>query len=103
MNRDVTEETVNREKILSFLSSHKDELEKQFKISRIGLFGSYAVNSATEESDIDIIVSMPSDFDLYYDLKEYLEREFNKTVDLGLEKSIRELVKSNILNEAIYV
>ena len=94
---------MSRDEILRILSTNKNKLEKEFKVSKIGLFGSYALNSATEESDVDIIVSMPSDFDLYFALKEFLEKEFHKAVDLGLEKNIRELVKSSIINEVIYV
>lgn len=89
--------------IINFLSSHKKEIETRFQVSKIGLFGSYATNGQTDNSDVDIIVSMPSDFDLYYDLKQYLEIELNKKVDLGLEKNIRELVKRNIKNEVLYV
>ena len=94
---------MNRENILNFLSSHKAEIETNFLVSKIGLFGSYAINQQREDSDIDIIVSMPSNFDLYYDLKEYLENQFNKPVDLGLEKNIRELVMQNIKDEILYV
>ena len=63
----------------------------------------WVVHRQTEDSDIDIIVSMPLDFDLYYNLKEYLEEQFQKPVDLGLEKSVRELVKKNIRDKVIYV
>ncbi len=94
---------MDRDEILDFLGTHKSEITAKFQVSRIGLFGSYAINQQTEESDIDLVVSMPSDFDLYYDLKEYLEEQLHKTVDLGLEKNIRELVKRNIEDEVLYV
>ena len=89
--------------IIKFLSSHKTEIQARFKVSKIGLFGSYATNKNTDDSDIDILVSMPSDFDLYYDLKLYLETAFHKKIDLGLEKNLRELIKKNINNEVLYV
>ena len=89
--------------ILSFLFDHKTELAERFQVRRIGLFGSYIRNTQTDSSDIDILVSMPSDFDLYYDLKEYLESAFHAPVDLGLERSIRPLVKSQIEKEIQYV
>ncbi len=94
---------MDRDEILKFLETHKSEITEKFQVSKIGLFGSYAINQQTEESDIDLIVSMPSDFDLYYDFKEYLENEFHKTIDLGLEKNVRELVKRNIEHEILYV
>ena len=94
---------MTKEYILNFLTDHKDEFEAKYQVSKIGLFGSYAVDSQNEESDIDIIVTMPSDFDLFFELKETLENEFHKKVDLGLEKNIRMLLKSSIKNEVVYV
>lgn len=92
-----------KELILSFLSKHKSLLHDKYKVSRIGLFGSYATNKYKETSDIDILVDMPSNFDLYYDLKEFLENTFHKKIDLGLEKNIRSLIKKEIDKDIIYV
>lgn len=94
---------MTRDEILSFLKNHKAEIQSRFHVSRIGLFGSYAENRETAQSDIDIVVAMPSDFDLYYDLKEYLEESFHTPVDLGLEKSMRKLVQKRIESEVLYV
>lgn len=94
---------VNKQYILSFLLEHKQLLHTKYKVVKIGLFGSYVKNQETEESDIDILVDMPSNFDLYYDLKEFLESAFNKSIDLGLEKNIRSLIKEKIDKEIIYV
>jgi len=89
--------------ILQMLQEQKHYMYDNFDVKKIGLFGSYAKGNETSESDIDIIVDMPSSFDKYYALKEFLESLFHKKVDLGLEKSIRELVKHKIANEIIYV
>ncbi len=89
--------------IIDFLKEHKSYLESRFKVKSIALFGSYADNTQTDKSDIDLIVDMPSDFDLYYDLKEYLEESFNKSVDLALHKTLRSLIKEKIRDELIYV
>ena len=94
---------MEREKILSFLKQNKPFLEKKYKVMKIGLFGSYATGTNTEESDIDIIVSMPSNFDDFYDLKEFLEKNLHCTVDLGLEKNLRPIIKASIKDEIIYV
>ena len=94
---------LSKESILHFLLEHKMELLSKYAVKKIGLFGSYARNEATDKSDIDIIVDMPSDFDMYYDLKEYLENAFNTDVDLGFEKKIRSSLKSSILKDLVYV
>lgn len=89
--------------ILETLQEHKHYMYNNFDVKKIGLFGSYVKGDETSESDIDIIVDMPSSFDKYYALKEFLESLFHKKVDLGLEKSIRQLVKYKIADEIVYV
>ena len=94
---------MNRESILVFLQQHKQLLVQKYHVKTIGLFGSYARNHNTDKSDIDILVDMPSRFDLYYDLKEFLEESFKKSVDLGLKHNVRSLIKEKIDKEIIYV
>ncbi len=94
---------MKKEDIVSFLREHKSFFKEQFYVEKIGLFGSYARGEADEKSDIDIIVEMPSGFDRYYDLKDFLEEAFDKRVDLGLQGSLRNLIKKQIEDEVIYV
>jgi hypothetical protein len=94
---------MQRQEIINFLRSNKRLLKEKYKVSKIGIFGSFAREENTNESDIDIIVSMPSDFDNYYDLKEFLEQQLNLEIDLALEKNIRNLIRKKIQDEVIYV
>jgi len=94
---------MDKQIILNFLKENKPILSERYDVVRIGLFGSYAAEKQTESSDIDIIVSMPSDFDKFYDLKDFLETNLKHKIDLGLEKNMRELIKKNIEKEIIYV
>jgi predicted nucleotidyltransferase len=94
---------MDKQAIITFLKSNKDFFRTKYSVEKIGIFGSYSKNEETEASDIDIIVSMPSSFDNYFDLKEYLEENLHCSVDLGLESSMRELIKLKIKNEIIYV
>jgi len=94
---------VTKEYILNFLKTNKQLLNDKYNVTKIGLFGSYATDQATDLSDIDLVVSMPSEFDLYYDLKEFLEAQFKKNIDLGMEKSIRPFIKESIKKDIIYV
>jgi len=90
--------------ILNFLTSHKRELEDKFFITKIGLFGSYAKDTANENSDIDIIIeSTKKDFFLREDLREYLESNLKKSVDVGYLDSIRSYYKNKIEKDIIYV
>jgi len=94
---------MDKQIILKFLKENKSILAERYDVVKIGLFGSYAAENQTESSDIDIIVSMPSDFDKYYDLKDFLETNLKHKIDLGLEKNMRDLIKKNIEKEIIYV
>ena len=95
---------MNKEYILDFLTSHKQELQSNFALTKIGLFGSYAKDTANENSDIDIVIeSNKKDFFLREDLKEYLESNFKLPVDVGYIDSIRAYYKNKIEKDIIYV
>jgi hypothetical protein len=95
---------MNKEYILDFLKTHKQELQHRFSLTKIGLFGSYAKDTATQNSDIDIVIeSKKKDFFLREDLKEYLEANFKTPVDVGYLDSIREYYKTKIEQDIIYV
>lgn len=90
--------------ILDFLQSHKSELHSKFGLIRIGLFGSYAKDSADEHSDIDLAIETEKkDFFLREELREYLENAFHTPVDIGYADSFRDFYKRKIANEIIYV
>jgi len=89
--------------ILYFLSEKKTFLKERYQVNSIGLFGSFARDEYDKNSDIDIVVDMPSSFDTYYDLKYFLEDAFDRSVDLGLKSSLRKLIESEIEKEIIYV
>lgn len=95
---------MNKEYILNFLTTHKQELQNNYALTKIGLFGSYAKNTANKNSDIDIVIqSNKKDFFLRDDLKEYLETNFKLPVDIGYLDSFREYYKARIEKEIIYV
>jgi len=89
--------------ILNFLKSHKKEIQEKFGVEKIGLFGSFVRDEQTNNSDIDIIVKMPSDFKKFFELQYYLEKHLNKKIDLGLEHTLRHFIKEKIKNEIKYV
>jgi len=90
--------------ILDFLSNHKEELNTKFSVTKIGLFGSYATNSANNDSDIDIVIETTTkDFFLRDDLKEFLENKFKTAVDVGYLDSFRAFYRKRIEKEIIYV
>jgi uncharacterized protein len=93
--------------ILNYLKSNKELFNKQFKVVKIGIFGSYARNEQTDNSDIDIIIEMHPDtteiFEKRLSLKETISNHFSKSVDVCHEKAIKPVFKEMIQKEAIYV
>jgi len=94
---------MTKDEIIEFLKEHKSRFTKEFGIRRLALFGSYARDEASKDSDIDILVDMPSSFKNFYALKYFLEENLKKSVDLGLEKNLREYIKRKIQKDIIYV
>ena len=92
--------------IIKFLTENKSYLRKRFHCSEIGLFGSFARNEQTDQSDIDILVEFePSAPDLYQvelELKNYLQINFNRQVDICAKKWIKPIFKQLVLKDAIY-
>ena len=94
---------LTKDGILEFLRKNKDFFKKEFDVDRIMLFGSYARGEETYESDIDILIdTKKKDFDNRSRLKEFLEKEFKKKVDVLYKDSIRRFIMRSIKDELIY-
>jgi predicted nucleotidyltransferase len=91
------------DEILDFLKQHKQDFEARFSVRRIGLFGSVLRGSASDSSDVDILVELvhPT-FDQYMDLKFFLEDKLGRPVDLVLADSLKPRLKPIITREVAY-
>jgi predicted nucleotidyltransferase len=96
---------MEKEDILKKLKEIKPQLEADYGISELGLFGSYSRGDYTNESDIDILVEYSRVISLFkvVDIINYLQEIFNKKVDLVSRKDLKELLRPRILSEVIYV
>jgi predicted nucleotidyltransferase len=97
---------VDSGQILNYLASNKDRFQKEFHLTRIGIFGSIARGEQIDKSDIDLIVEFEDGTDNLYDLKQKLKSEiqsrFKMPVDICREKYIKSFFKTQILLEAKY-
>jgi len=98
---------INKNDILQYLKENKELFTKQYNVIRIGIFGSFARNEQTENSDIDILISMDENtediFDKRIALKQLISHHFSKPVDVCHEKSLKSVFKEHIIKEVIYV
>ncbi|MFH1134664.1 MAG: nucleotidyltransferase family protein [Pseudomonadota bacterium] len=89
--------------IVRELGDMRQELEQQFTVVRIGVFGSCARGGASPESDVDIIVELAEPtFDNYMDLKFRLEEVFQRPVDLVMADTVKPRLKPIIEKDVIY-
>jgi uncharacterized protein len=94
---------LNKEKILQFIQENQKYIEKEFGITKIALFGSYARGEQTPQSDIDILIEMPEpDFFKRFDLKYFLEKHLKKEVEIGYIDSVKSFIRRNIEKDIIY-
>ena len=89
--------------ILNKLRELKPILSKEYAVRRIGLFGSFADNSADENSDIDLLVELDKPIGWkFFSLEIYLEKVFGRKIDLVTKNALKEQIKNDILNEVNY-
>jgi len=103
--QDVRGNDFGRDQVLSMLKVYYSCNRKALGIERIGLFGSFARDEATPDSDIDIIVSLQKpDLIRYATITHQLEKVFGRRVDLVSAKShLGEAFRNQLDKEVIYV
>lgn len=95
--------SLSKKEILTFLRENKEFLKKEFGLENIMLFGSYARDEATPESDIDILIeSKVKKFDIWYALKKFLEKNFKKNVDVVYSDALHPFIMRFVKEEIIY-
>lgn len=95
---------MSRDEVLSTLREHKEKITAM-GVKSIAIFGSTARGEARDDSDVDILVefSVPATFDLYLDVKSYLESALQRPVDLVTNKALKPRMRPYVEQEAVYV
>ncbi|AGB40970.1 putative nucleotidyltransferase [Halobacteroides halobius DSM 5150] len=94
---------ISKKTLENKLKELKPLLEKQYKVKKLGYFGSYARNEASEDSDVDILVEFSGDVGWeFLDLKDLLENNLNTEVDLVTMNALKPQLKDEILKDVIY-
>ena len=94
---------MNKNLILNYLRENLLEFKENYSVEKIGVFGSFARDEATADSDIDIFVNMkPSLFEMVA-VKNRIENDLNIKVDLIREhKNMRPFLLKMIKKDLIY-
>ncbi|MBE6257138.1 MAG: DNA polymerase subunit beta [Prevotella sp.] len=67
---------------INLIREHQTELQEQFGITSMRLFGSLARGEQHEGSDVDLFVTMPPKMFNYIQAAQYLEQLLGCSVDL---------------------
>jgi len=95
---------ITKNDILLKLKELKPTLHKEYAVKEIGLFGSFADETFNDESDIDILVELERPIGWkYFTLELYLEKIFNRKIDLVTKNALKDQIKDRILKQINYV
>ncbi len=91
--------------VLEILEKDLPYLKKVFHVGKIGLFGSYARQEQTEESDLDLMVEFQKtpDFLELSDLEDHLSDLVGFKVEIVTPGGLKDRVKQNIMEDMEFV
>jgi predicted nucleotidyltransferase len=91
--------------VLQVLKQNNAELEKQFGVKTLMLFGSVARDEPTSKSDVDLLVEFnrPVGYFGLFALQNYLEKLPGCPVDLGTPGSLKPYIRERVMGELIHV
>ncbi len=91
--------------INEILRANKQQLYKKYKVTEIGIFGSFVRGKEKRKSDVDILVEFEEVPDLleFIALEDYLRKLLKRKVDLVRKEAVRPEIKDAILREVVYI
>ena len=100
----MSRESLSRQQVLALLKQCKQEFERDYGVTALGVFGSIARQEPTATSDVDVVVRMrePDLFFLVH-IKERLETALGSHVDIvHYRERMNPFLKNRIDREAVY-
>jgi predicted nucleotidyltransferase len=85
------------------LKKHLPELQKQFSVKSLGIFGSYVRGQQREDSDLDVLVNFEETPSMlkFISLEDRLSELTGVQIDLVMEDSLRPNIGKRILQEVV--
>ena len=96
---------MTRSEVLDLLRTHKQILADRFGVTDLALFGSFARDEATEDSDLDILIKFdgPATSKTYFGAQFYIEDLTGRKVDLVTDQALRLELRPYVESEALNV
>jgi len=103
----VKKKSLDLSTIVEILRSHQGELQKQYAIKEMGVFGSYVRGEEKKRSDVDILVEFESHVQMslldFIRLENALRDLLGVRVDLVEKSTLKPRIGKHILEETRYV
>ena len=96
--------TINQ--IKNIISAHKEILARKYKISKIGIFGSYVRQEAKKSSDLDVLVEFNKvmiGLLGFIEIENYLSGLLGVKVDLVMNGALKPRIGKQIMREIVYI
>ena len=85
----------------------KPWMQEQYRVTQLGIFGSYIRGEQTETSDVDILVEFDPAFHFglltFCKLENDLSDQLGIKVDLVMKKALKPRIGDRILQEVVYL
>ena len=96
---------MDKQAVMMRLKENLEQIKRRFSVERLSVFGSVVRGEAGEGSDVDVLVvfDRKATFDLFMDLKFYLEELLGTGVDLVTDKALRPQIRRTIEQEMVDV
>ena len=93
------------EDVSARLAELKPRLEREYSISELGIFGSYARGEQRSDSDLDVLVAFERPVTLFdlVRLEDDLADELGVEVDLVTKESLKPRIESRVSEDLVYV
>jgi len=93
------------EEIKQLLKQSKSVLQENYRVTELGIFGSYVRGEQNEASDVDVLIDYekaPTLFKLV-ELRNYLTELTGMKVDVVTKKGLKPRIRERVLSEVVYL
>ena len=95
---------MDKSEIISKLQLVKPYLQQEYAVKSMGLFGSFANDTYSDSSDVDIMVEFEHPIGWqFFKLEKYLETMLQRKIDLVSREALREHIKPLVLSKILYI
>lgn len=93
------------DQVIRTLQAHRQELAATYGVRSLALFGSFARNEATDQSDVDLLVEFDRAVGYFglVALQEHLAGLLRRPVDLGTLRSLKPRIRRQVEQDLVYV